>query len=132
MSKNRELEMRISMIALEHLGMNLYSNTPAVVSEIVANAWDADAENVTVNYNKTGVITVLDDVDPCQLEFLSSHGLLRRKCVALGTATLRPTHRVSWTLDRRALRSGNCSGRSSLDDSSSDHQWVLPEALRRS
>lgn len=42
-SLKRPLVMRISISALEHLGMNLYSNTPAVVSEVVANAWDADA-----------------------------------------------------------------------------------------
>lgn len=48
MSKPRELVMSISLTALEHLGINLYSNIPAVLSEIVANAWDADAENVTI------------------------------------------------------------------------------------
>ena len=42
----RPLEMKISLAALEHLGMNLYSTIPAVLSEIVANAWDADAGQV--------------------------------------------------------------------------------------
>ena len=58
----RPLEMRISLNALEHLGMNLYSTVPAVLSEIVANAWDADAETVTVELNKeAGEITIQDD-----------------------------------------------------------------------
>jgi hypothetical protein len=54
--------MRISLNALEHLGMNLYSNVPAVLSEIVANSWDADAENVNVTINKQEqTITIEDD-----------------------------------------------------------------------
>ena len=40
--------MSLSLNVLNHLGINLYSNVPAVLSEIVANSWDADAENVTI------------------------------------------------------------------------------------
>jgi hypothetical protein len=62
MSMPRELVMTISLNALEHLGINLYSNIPAVLSEIVANAWDADAENVTITIDKvTEIITIEDD-----------------------------------------------------------------------
>lgn len=62
MSGPRELVMTISLNALEHLGINLYSNIPAVLSEIVANAWDADAETVTVTIDKTAeTITIEDD-----------------------------------------------------------------------
>jgi hypothetical protein len=58
----RKLTMRISLNALEHLGMNLYSNIPAVLSEIVANSWDADAKNVTVTLDKaSGTIVIEDD-----------------------------------------------------------------------
>jgi len=54
--------MSISLNALEHLGINLYSNVPAVLSEIVANAWDADAKNVTVTIDKAAeTITIEDD-----------------------------------------------------------------------
>ena len=53
--------MTISLNALEHLGINLYSNIPAVLSEIVANAWDADAKKVTVTIDKaTESITIED------------------------------------------------------------------------
>jgi len=45
---------------LNHLGVNLYSNTPAVLSEVVANSWDADAENVYINIENE-VITIEDD-----------------------------------------------------------------------
>ena len=62
MTAKRALTMRISLNALEHLGMNLYSNVPAVLSEIVANSWDADAENVTVTIDKANeTITIEDD-----------------------------------------------------------------------
>ena len=57
---NRPLEMKISLAALEHLGMNLYSTIPAVLSEIVANAWDADAGQVTVTLGE-GEIAIQDD-----------------------------------------------------------------------
>jgi Histidine kinase-, DNA gyrase B-, and HSP90-like ATPase len=61
-TKKRPLTMRISLTALEHLGMNLYSNIPAVLSEIVANSWDADAESVKVSIDKENeTITIEDD-----------------------------------------------------------------------
>jgi hypothetical protein len=41
-------EMTVDLNVLEHLGINLYSNVAAVLTEAVANAWDADAENVIV------------------------------------------------------------------------------------
>lgn len=40
--------MSLSLNILNHLGLNLYSNIPAVLSETVANAWDADAETVSI------------------------------------------------------------------------------------
>lgn len=45
-----QFSLTISLNVLEHLGINLYSNVPAVLSETVANAWDADAEEVRVNW----------------------------------------------------------------------------------
>jgi len=62
MDEPRKLQMRISLNALEHLGMNLYSNVPSVLSEVVANAWDADAGIVRVQLDKSiGCIVVDDD-----------------------------------------------------------------------
>ena len=62
MTDQRDLVMSISLSALEHLGINLYSNIPAVLSEIVANAWDADAKLVIVNIDKKAeTITIQDD-----------------------------------------------------------------------
>ncbi|MDE2722094.1 MAG: ATP-binding protein [Gemmatimonadota bacterium] len=52
MSNRRPLQMRLSLDVLQHLGINLYSNVPAVLSEIVANAWDADANRVLVELSR--------------------------------------------------------------------------------
>lgn len=50
------------MNVLNHLGLNLYSNVPAVLAEAVANAWDADAEHVSITIDSTQPsITILDD-----------------------------------------------------------------------
>lgn len=42
--------------------MGLYSNTPAVLTEIISNAWDADAELVSIDLDKGyGSVTIIDD-----------------------------------------------------------------------
>lgn len=62
MSEQRPLVMTISLNALEHLGMNLYSSIPAVLSEVVANAWDADATLVKIKLDRdSGSITIEDN-----------------------------------------------------------------------
>ena len=53
--------MTISLNVLEHLGINLYSNVPAVLSEIVANAWDADAPEVRVTWDRNADRIVIRD-----------------------------------------------------------------------
>lgn len=59
---SRRLKMSVNLNVLEHLGMNLYSNVPAVLSEIVANSWDADASIVDISFDLTnGEITIQDD-----------------------------------------------------------------------
>lgn len=46
-----KFQMSINLQVLNHLGLNLYSNTSAVLSEVVANAWDADAKEVLIEIN---------------------------------------------------------------------------------
>lgn len=53
--------MKISLNVIEHLGINLYSNLPAVLSEIVANSWDADATEVRMNIEGTNKIEIIDN-----------------------------------------------------------------------
>ncbi|EHE0558694.1 hypothetical protein J0E37_000787 [Campylobacter upsaliensis] len=53
--------MKVSLNIIEHLGVNLYSNLPAVLSEIVANSWDADATEVKMNIHDTDKIEIIDN-----------------------------------------------------------------------
>ena len=48
MEMTEEYELQIDLNVLNHLGLNLYSNVPAVLAELIANAWDADATRVDV------------------------------------------------------------------------------------
>jgi len=41
MDNKRPFSMTIDLNVLNHLGIKLYSSIPAVLSEAVANAWDA-------------------------------------------------------------------------------------------
>jgi hypothetical protein len=47
--------LTLDLRVLDHLGINLYSNAAAVLSEAVANAWDADAPLVKVNIKDTEI-----------------------------------------------------------------------------
>lgn len=54
--------MRLDLNILNHLGLNLYSNTPAVLSEVIANSWDADASVVKITCNQEDdLITIVDN-----------------------------------------------------------------------
>jgi hypothetical protein len=54
--------MTLSLNVLNHLGINLYSNLPAILSEAVANAWDADATRVDIDIEpKTETVTISDN-----------------------------------------------------------------------
>ena len=46
---SNEYTLDIDLNVLNHLGLNLYSNVPAVLAELIANAWDADASRVDVS-----------------------------------------------------------------------------------
>lgn len=62
MSAEPRYRMRLSLNVLQHLGLNLYSNVPAVLSEVVANAWDADAGRVEIRLDPlNGQIVIQDD-----------------------------------------------------------------------
>ena len=60
--QNPRYELTISLNIVDHLGVNLYSNIPAVVAEVVANSWDADAELVKITISQeAGSIIIEDD-----------------------------------------------------------------------
>jgi hypothetical protein len=53
--------MTVDLSVIESLGINLYSNAAAVLSELVANAWDADATLVTIDWKQDGDLVVVTD-----------------------------------------------------------------------
>ncbi|WP_461640005.1 ATP-binding protein [Labilibaculum euxinus] len=44
------LVLKFDPNTIEHLGISLYSKLPSVLSELVSNSWDADADNVEINF----------------------------------------------------------------------------------
>lgn len=61
-SDDFQYEMTVDMSVLESLGINLYSNAAAVISEMVANAWDADANQVAIEWRtSSGKVIIADD-----------------------------------------------------------------------
>lgn len=59
-ASERPYVMEIDMRVLDHLGLRLYSNAAAVLSEAVANAWDADTTSVNITL-EPDKITIEDD-----------------------------------------------------------------------
>lgn len=56
MAKQRKYAMSFSLNVLNHLGIGLYSNIPAVLSELVANAWDSGATQIRINIGQSEVV----------------------------------------------------------------------------
>jgi HSP90 family molecular chaperone len=67
---------------IDHLGIQMYQSPTAAIAEIVSNAWDADAEEVKINFdfsssNKSDwTISIKDNgtgmsLDDCQKRYLS-------------------------------------------------------------
>lgn len=58
----KSYKLTIDLATLNHLGIGLYSNIPAVLSEVVANSWDANAKRVDITIDEDiGCISVKDD-----------------------------------------------------------------------
>lgn len=53
--------MTISLSVLDDLGIRLYSKIPAVLSEVVANAWDADAQLVDIIFDRESNTIIIQD-----------------------------------------------------------------------
>jgi hypothetical protein len=79
-----QFKIELDLNVLNHLGIGLYSNTPAVLTEIVANGWDADASNVHIDLAADkNEIVIRDDghgmsFEDIQKKFLTV-GYARRK-----------------------------------------------------
>lgn len=67
--------MQIDMRVLDHLGLRLYSNAAAVLSEVVANAWDAEATSVKITIQPDTVV-IEDNGSGMDLNAINSRFLL--------------------------------------------------------
>ena len=47
---DRPLELKFDPNTIEHLGVSLYSQLPSVLSELISNSWDADANSININF----------------------------------------------------------------------------------
>jgi hypothetical protein len=66
-------KMTVDLNVLDHLGINLYSNIAAVLTEAVANAWDADAEKVEIRIDPDAQwIDIADDGIGLSIEDMNS------------------------------------------------------------
>lgn len=75
------LELRFHGRVIEHLGIDMYQSPTAAIAELIANAWDADAEAVSVtlptsDINDASEIVITDDgvgmtFEECQSRFLN-------------------------------------------------------------
>ena len=54
------LKFQVAFGAVRHFGRNLYSTNPPAIAELVANAWDAYANECRI-YIKNNAMLVLDD-----------------------------------------------------------------------
>lgn len=62
MTNKHQFKLEVDLNVINHLGVGLYSSTPAALTELVANAWDADASEVHITIDKTKqTISIEDD-----------------------------------------------------------------------
>jgi hypothetical protein len=62
MANKHQFKLEVDLNVINHLGVGLYSSTPAALTELVANAWDADATEVSILIDpKAGSIEIEDD-----------------------------------------------------------------------
>lgn len=62
-NNTQKLQMKFAPNTIEHLGVKMYSTLPPVISELIANSYDADAKEVKILLNDSGdkEIVVSDD-----------------------------------------------------------------------
>ena len=74
-----DLVLKFDPNTIEHLGISLYSKLPSVLSELISNSWDADADKVSINFidqGSTKEIHFKDDGDGMTFEELNNKYLV--------------------------------------------------------
>jgi len=67
-----DFQLTFEIAIIEHLGLNLYSEVHSAISELIANAYDADASKVTITL-PTGVALGQYDHEICITD--NGHGM---------------------------------------------------------
>lgn len=73
-----QLVLKFDPNTIDHLGISLYSQLPSVISELISNSWDADADNVLLHFIDNGddkEIHYEDDGDGMTFEELNDRYL---------------------------------------------------------
>lgn len=61
MANKHKFKLEVDLNVINHLGVGLYSSTPAALTELVANAWDADANEVKITIDAAQKSIVIED-----------------------------------------------------------------------
>lgn len=70
-----EIGFKLSPRLLDHIGLAMYSSLPKAISELVANSYDADAQNVYITIPKRmpkGEISIRDDGNGMDKKFIEN------------------------------------------------------------
>lgn len=93
------LKFRIELNVLKHLGIGLYSSTPSILTEMIANAWDADAKKVDIQLDTSNGCIVIDDDGHGM-----THGDVQEKFLAVGySRRTSPSRNFSLSGSRRVM-----------------------------
>ncbi|PSV26083.1 ATP-binding protein [Photobacterium sp. GB-56] len=85
---------------IEHLGVSLYSKLPSVLSELISNSWDADADSVNIDFIENGdekEIIYVDDGEGMTFDELND------KYLVIGRNRRRDTQRQESTKGRPVI-----------------------------
>lgn len=79
MASGKELTMSFDPNTIQHLGIKMYSTLPAALAELIANAYDADAINVSIQIQdkKTDKYILVED-DGCGMSLDEINGCFLR------------------------------------------------------
>src|SRR5579884_2051994 len=78
--EQKTLRIKFHGRIIDHLGIQMYQSPTAAIAELIANSWDADAENVLISLpdhmTDDAQITVVDDgngmtFDECENRYLN-------------------------------------------------------------
>jgi len=97
---SEKLILKFDPNTIEHLGISLYSKLPSVLSELVSNSWDADADLVKINFtDKDNVKEILYEDDGIGMTFKE----LQEKYLVIGRNRRKDTLKQKTTKKRKII-----------------------------